>query len=423
VKYYFEIYLQHSGRADLAQKEKVIQSLVQVDAGIHAGHDFRRYKAIISWISAGFSDDIDQSKRLEDSLELFVELGDPWGEATVLLTMADQAQFIGDLAKALRCFQRSYELRRELGCHLDMAESLQKYAGVISLLGQPQKAEPLLREAVELSRRFADPVGLGEGLYRLACCFLTQGRYDEALLYIEEAITVCERIGFITMIAYSLMRKADIKTSTGDYQQAEKDFTGSFLIFQNEGFDFGMGAVKWHLGELALVQDQVVKGRQLLQESVELLETSGGRGVTIAPLALLGLVETKLGDIRVGRIHLDEALQMAQKVRARMHAVIALLAATLYLAEVGKVEQASELLALIMDDPRYSKSIYFMDLAVKPLDQLTKHLSAEIVASAEQRGRQRELWSTIDEILDELHGDNQLLVDHLPETGTTKWSD
>jgi hypothetical protein len=83
---------------------------------------------------------------------------------------------------------------------------------------------------------------------------------------------------------------------------------------------------------------------------------------------------------------------------------LALPAISLLLADREQTERAVELYALAARYPYVANSRWFEDVAGREIDALGATLSQEIVAAAQERGRARDLWPTVDELLVELQG-------------------
>ena len=96
------------------------------------------------------------------------------------------------------------------------------------------------------------------------------------------------------------------------------------------------------------------------------------------------------------------ALQMASEIRAFMPLTIALPAMALLRASQGQPEQAVELYALASRHPYVADSRWFEDLAGRPIDEVAATLPADTVAAARERGKGRDLWDTVADLLAEI---------------------
>ena len=104
------------------------------------------------------------------------------------------------------------------------------------------------------------------------------------------------------------------------------------------------------------------------------------------------------------RQHLREALQI--EYESRRHSVnIPLPLVALLLAERGEIERALELYAQTVT--RFVsgyKHRWFEDMVGQHIAAAAAHLPPEVVAAAQERGRQRNLWETAEALLAEIEG-------------------
>jgi hypothetical protein len=70
----------------------------------------------------------------------------------------------------------------------------------------------------------------------------------------------------------------------------------------------------------------------------------------------------------------------------------------------GETERAVELYALASRYPHVAHSRWFEDVAGVHIAAVAAGLPPDAVAAAQERGRARDLWATVEELLDELKG-------------------
>jgi hypothetical protein len=85
--------------------------------------------------------------------------------------------------------------------------------------------------------------------------------------------------------------------------------------------------------------------------------------------------------------------------------MFALPQAALLLADRGQTERAVELYALAARHPFVANSRWFEDVAGREIAALAESLPPDVVAAAQERGRGRDLWATVRELLIELEGE------------------
>ena len=86
--------------------------------------------------------------------------------------------------------------------------------------------------------------------------------------------------------------------------------------------------------------------------------------------------------------------------------MLALPAFALLLADQGQTAHAVELYALASRFPYVSNSRWFEDVAGREIAAAAESLPRDVVARAQERGRARDLWATVEELLAEWVGED-----------------
>jgi hypothetical protein len=102
------------------------------------------------------------------------------------------------------------------------------------------------------------------------------------------------------------------------------------------------------------------------------------------------------------RTHLREAICAAVTSEDSLGKLDLLPAIALFLAVRGKAERAIELYALATRYPYIANSRWFEDVAGRQVDAAAADLPPDIIATAQARGRARDLDQTLEELLGEL---------------------
>ena len=77
----------------------------------------------------------------------------------------------------------------------------------------------------------------------------------------------------------------------------------------------------------------------------------------------------------------------------------------LLLVDQGETVRAVELYALASSRGHIANSRWYEDVAGKHIAAAAETLPPEVVAAAQERGRARDLWATVEEVLEELGPD------------------
>jgi hypothetical protein len=131
----------------------------------------------------------------------------------------------------------------------------------------------------------------------------------------------------------------------------------------------------------------------------------GGRFEIADPERDLGYAARGLGTPDQARRCLSECLQLGGKTGSILPILHALPAVALLLADRGEAERAVELYALASRYPFVASSRWFEDVAGKHTAAAATGLPPDAVAAAQERGRTRDLWATVEELPAELGAD------------------
>ncbi|GIG42207.1 hypothetical protein Dsi01nite_002480 [Dactylosporangium siamense] len=130
------------------------------------------------------------ARRFAKSLAGFQEIGERWGMAASMQSLAEVLARRGEFAAAVEHLEESLRLFGELGTAEDRSAAEVRLAQLHELLGHPERAERVLAGA----RRTALQVGLPEGIafvdYVYAERALRAGRLDEARRQFNDAAAI-----------------------------------------------------------------------------------------------------------------------------------------------------------------------------------------------------------------------------------------
>ncbi|MER5981714.1 BTAD domain-containing putative transcriptional regulator [Streptomyces sp. NPDC001787] len=85
----------------------------------------------------------------DESLEIFVRLGDAWGAAEALSSRGEAHERAGEFVRAAEDFRSAVGYAEQLGAQSQVALLRARYAAVLSETGRNEEAEAILREVIE----------------------------------------------------------------------------------------------------------------------------------------------------------------------------------------------------------------------------------------------------------------------------------
>jgi tetratricopeptide (TPR) repeat protein len=158
------------------------------------------------------------------------------------------------------------------------------------------------------------------------------------------------------------------------------------------------------LGRLALAEAAYDKAGKWLHQGLPNYERFGQHWLLSELRSTFAYLACKQEHLTQAREYLRGAVQIAVESRQRNAALQSLLAMALLLLDGGETERAVELYALASRYPYVANSRWFEDVAGREITAAAEALPPDVVARAQERGRARDLWAAVEELLDELGG-------------------
>jgi len=296
-------------------------------------------------------------KHYQESLALYQQLGDAYGEAQCLDGLGDIAIRQGDFDQARQFYEQGLALRRQIGDQWGISVSLGSLGGLAGRQGAFDDAQRWFEESLALGRELGNSRGIAASLHNLSTLAYIREEYAEAKRLRLETLTICRQIGYRWGIASALKSLGDVAGRMGDYDEA----------------------------------------RQLLQESLDILAETGDRRSQAFTLNSLGTVTLLLNLDQEALGFFQQALAAALAIQEPALALDVLLSVAQIKSQSGEMPQALELLEFIRQHP--AAEIQTKE-KIEPLwASLTSQLPDGAVESAKTQGRQLSL-DTIQQMLD-----------------------
>ena len=389
-------------------REHTRQLLALSEEATLAGQDIRAERAFAFLVMAEIelhTGDIENGRALTaQSLSLYRTVEDRWSTALCLRLLGRIAERLGDSGQGAQLHRESVAFCRAMGIQREIAESLDDLAMDLARLGQSEEAERLARESLDICRKLGDAATLAPSLHRLAVILMDRGKFSESLRLFDECIAIARSFGDRPRMASALRVSGQVHVLLGHYDLGRALLQQGMALFQEMDSPWGSGSVSWLLAWVDLAEGKLAEATQLLQESATAYRKVGAVGDSGLPVAWLGMATLLSGDLAGARRHLAGALSVGIRFRDFFTAQFVLPGAALLAAEEGAGARALELQALAAKYPFVVGSRFYEDIAGKRIAALTATLPPEVVAAAEQCGRDGDLWATAEELLAEWDG-------------------
>ncbi|KAF5417184.1 MAG: Photosystem I assembly protein Ycf3 [Candidatus Methanogaster sp.] len=135
-------------------------------------------------------------KYLEESLEIYREIGDKAGEGTTLNNISQIYDARGDYDTALKYLEESLEIYREIGDKAGMIPTLHNMGHIAIEAEDPERAMSLWSEALSIAMETGDAQGIFHVAKTLGSVFATMGNNDDARKLLNLAVEVGSEAGF-----------------------------------------------------------------------------------------------------------------------------------------------------------------------------------------------------------------------------------
>ncbi len=214
---------------------------------------------------------------LEESLELWRELGDRQGCAYTLARLGTVLKLQGDLAVAQGLLEKSVALFREGGDKWGLALALFGLGEVVISEGDLTSAHSWLQESLALWRDVGDTWGLALSLDGLGEVMRCQGDYEQAAKFYDESLAFFRHLDNKWRIAFLLHNLGHVAQAQGNYAGMAALFEESFVLFRELGHKGGIADCLAGLAAVAGVQGQQELAVQLFAAAQALFNTIGAR--------------------------------------------------------------------------------------------------------------------------------------------------
>ncbi len=174
---------------------------------------------------------------LQESLDLYRELGDEEGIARAIAELGGVAIAQQDLDRAAARYEEAVPLFRNQGQTSRLAASLGNLGTIAQMRGDRTTAVGYYAEAIDASRLAGDQDGTAVNLHNLARTELSLGRLEKGLESLRESLAIGRRLGYQEVIAYCISGFAEAAMLEEDTTRA------AVLLGASEGLFAELGAI------------------------------------------------------------------------------------------------------------------------------------------------------------------------------------
>jgi len=218
------------------------------------------------------------------------------GEANAVEMLGVCHLWLGDVRRALPCFERSLELARAVGSARRVATGQYGLGLVAAYRGDCQRAEELLNESLAHFRGAGDQHGVAVTLDALAEAQRLGGRRAEATANLGLAGAIFHASGDLHWEAISLLSLADLHRAEGRLEQADACLARCLALFQGFGNRHFAALALNRLARVRVAQGRRDEAVACLRRCTVAFAELGLRLAEARALHRMGRIQAELGD-------------------------------------------------------------------------------------------------------------------------------
>ncbi|MCB9156332.1 MAG: AAA family ATPase [Caldilineaceae bacterium] len=342
----------------------------------------------------------DQAKvYLEKSLALYESLADQWGMGQVYVSLGILMRELGDYPMAIELTEKGLAVTKAIGASSLIADCLGRLGLIAMDMGELARAETFMLEQLALYQELNFPLGVATSLDILGLLHLFRGEFNAAQNKFEERLAILHHLGVKQPIGLTYIWLGIAQFNQGLYEEAYLYATRSLSLVEGAGSLWEIGHAKMLLGYTQLARGALDEARSHITSSIALFQQLDQRDELSQAWAWMAYIELAQGQFAAAQTALITCLRMALAVRTILPLMEALPAIVKLLVVQEEPILAVEIHTMAMQIPGLKNSCAFVDLVGEPGTVVAEALPPEVAAAAQERGRQRELWTTAAELL------------------------
>ncbi len=383
-------------KLNLERSLKILEDLKEASVDVQLELAF-----ILRWISESTIDPDQAIKIGQRSLEITRQIGDKRYMAFSLKNLARTYFVDGKFYEAERYCLDSLSVWRSLGDPSQIAEILLYLSEISAHFGKMELALQSMRESAQLYFALGDQISRTSGLVGMALGFYHNGEWDKADKYYADSLSPSQVWNDRESRYNAYSNWSMVKLFSGRYEEARMRAESNYEFAIHINDPYSMMINLYTLGGVALAQDRPEEANPYLENSTNTCNQNLIHFILAQVVGTWSIALYRSGNIKFGYERMMESMQTGVRLHSYTNLSFAVPAAALYLAINGQVERAVELCGLIEEKSMLRNSPWFEDVAGKTIKELAADLSPEVVATARERGRQRDLFVTAAELLEE----------------------
>jgi tetratricopeptide (TPR) repeat protein len=291
----------------------------------------------------------------------------------------------------------------EIALHLADARSVadaNSRLGLIHMdLGELDAASNFFKQVLKSYRDLDEPLKIANALDMLGLLGLYQGEFAIARRQFEESLILLESLNARRSIGIVNTWLGIGLAVDGQYERGHSQGLFALAITEEAPDLYAEGHARMLVGYTSLLLGRSSDALRHLERSVEIFQQLGQQDELGQAHAYLAYVKLAQGNWQEGRSHVVRALQQASITRTILPIWLTLPAAAHLFVVREEPESALEMWSLATKYPVIANSAMMDELGGRHVRAVVGLLPQAVVDAAKERGRQRDLHATAEQLL------------------------
>ena len=342
----------------------------------------------------------------QHSLQIYRDLEDAWWTAKALAGLGLIAHHTGSFEEAVQRYSECLELYQTLGDPRGIANTLVELGHNSLRQGLLSAGQKYIQEGTDILQQIGDQAGVALGYFELGRSHFWGGQFAQATKLMEESEPILEDLGMRDRLVISVIGAGLGFSHLGQYDDAISQVHKGLPIARELDARREIAMAYLFLGKAYLGKREFGKTQDYASKSIAYFQEIDQRKEIAWALALVIFAQHGLYKPRAAEKYLYRTLRIGIENQGYYPLLCAMFGGALILLDRGEVERAVELSSLAWRSPVVANSRWFEDIAGRELAAAAETLPPEVIAAAQERGRERDIWETAAELLDEFNSES-----------------
>lgn len=258
------------------------------------------------------SQTVEAARFLQQSLEIFRQIGNQKSEAQVLGNLGVLYKREGQWNEAIRCYRQQLDVYKELKLFRSCAETLTNLGSAYEKKGLLDEAERSHRLSLELFGRVGTDHDRGRVLTNLGVVYLSRAQRQEALDCYQQAHELFSQSGDHYQESLALNNIGTVYRQMGRWQEAVDSYLASLAMKQELQDVRGVGTTLNNLGMVHRSAGDLDQAETFFQRSLNIADEVGDKYNQAMALCNLCRTSHEAGNTDVFGQRVTQALRIAE---------------------------------------------------------------------------------------------------------------